>query len=128
MRIAVTPEIMTKVWKLHEKEIDGKLIAETLGISNASASRIINLMTRAKNGEDIDSIDGNNHQKQKKFAKEFFGIEEKKEEPKEEPLEERAEKPTLDDDAFRGYAVRVLCALDRTNELLERLCDAWGVK
>ena len=93
MRIHVTPEIMTKVWKLHEKEIDGKLIAETLGISNASASRIINLMTRAKNGEDIDSIDGNNHQKQKKFAKEFFGIEEKKEEPKEEPLEERAEKP-----------------------------------
>lgn len=125
MRTHVTPEIMTKTWKLHNNGVDSKLIAETLGISNASANRIITLMTKAKNGEDIDSIDGNNHQKQKKFAKEFFGIEEKKEE---KPIEEQAEKQTLDDSAFRDYAVRVLCALDRTNELLERLCDVWGVE
>lgn len=130
MKTSITPEIMKKVWKLHNNGVDSSLIAETLGISSQSAMRIIKIMTAAQNGEDVDSISGNNHQKQKKFAKEFFGIEEKKAEKpiEEKPLEQQAAKPTLDDEAFRDYAIRVLCALDRTNELLERLCDAWGVK
>ena len=125
MKKHITPEIMTKVWKLHTNSVDDILICETLGISYASTKRIIKLMTMAKNGEDIDSIDGNNHRKQKDFAKQFFGIEEKKEE---KPIEEHAENQTLDDGAFRDYAVRVLCALDRTNELLAKLCEVWGVK
>lgn len=125
MKIQVTPEIMTKVWKLHEKGIDSNLIAETLGISNASANRIINIMTTAQSGGDVDAIGGNNHQRQKNFAKKYFGVEEKKEET---PNEEQEETQTFDDSNFKEFAVRVLFALSYQNKLLEKLCKEWGVE
>lgn len=126
-RTSITPEIMKKVWKLHTNSVDDILISETLGISSSSAKRIINLMTKAKNGEDIDSIGGSNHKKQKDFAKEFFGIKEKQEEKQiEEQAEQQTEKQNADDSTFREFAVRVLFALEYQNKLLAKLCAAWG--
>lgn len=127
-RTTVTPEIMTKAWKLHERSIDNKLISESLGISLASTSRIIKLMTMAKNGEDIDLVDGTNHKKQKAFAKKYFGIEEKR---KEEPIEEQDEcerETTVTDAHFREFATRVVLELMHIGELLEGLCKELGVK
>lgn len=125
MRTHVTPEIMTKVWKLHEKEIDINLIAETLGISKSSASRIINIMETAQSGGDVDAISGNNHQGQKNFAKKYFGIEEKKEET---PTESHEEKSTVEDGYFKEFAVRVLFALEHQNKLLEKICKELGIE
>lgn len=117
-RKAITPEIMEKVWRLHTNTVGDALISETLGISIASASRIIKLMTMAQNGEDVDSVDGNNHQNQKAFAKKYFGVAEK-------PTEEKAEESTANDD-LKEFAVRVLFALEHQNKLLEKLCAVWG--
>lgn len=121
----ITPEIMTKAWRLHTNSVADALISETLGISLMSTKRIIKLMTAAKNGEDVDSIERGSHQQQKDFAKKFFRVEEKKEE---KPIEDKAEKQTLDDSTFREFAVRVLFALEHQNKLLERLCAEWGCK
>lgn len=120
----ITPEIMTKVRKLHTNSVAEILISEALGISLTSTKRVIKLMTAAKNGEDIDSMDGNNHKKQKDFAKKFFKVEEKK---KEKQIEEESKKQTLDDD-FRDFAVRVLFALEYQNQLLEKLLNELGVE
>ena len=119
----ITNETMTKVWKLHEKQIDARLIAETLGISGNSARRIISIMTAAQNGGDVDAICGKGHLKQKAFAKKYFGIEE----PKEELTAEQEEAQTFDEGNFKEFAVRVLFALSYQNKLLEKLCEAWGV-
>jgi uncharacterized protein YjcR len=124
-KATIKPEMMMKVWKLHTNSVDDRLIAETLGISYPSALRIIKIMTAAQNGEDVDAIDGNSHKKQKAFAKEFFGIEEKKEEVK---LEEQEEQQNSADDITKDFMQRVLLALAWQNELLERLLDSLGVE
>lgn len=121
-KATITPEIMTKVWKLHNNAVEASLIAESLDISTASAKRIISIMTAAQNGEDVDAIEGNNHQKQKDFAKKFFGlIVEKKEEV------EKEEKQNSEDDITRDFMQRVLLSLAWQNELLESLLDSLGV-
>ena len=51
MKVPITPEIMKKVWKLHENRLDdSNVIAEIIGISEASVRRIIQIMTAAKKG------------------------------------------------------------------------------
>lgn len=117
----ITAEQMLKVWRLHNKSVDANLIAETLGISTTSVNRIINIMTAAQNGEDVDAIDGNSYQKQKDFAKKMFGIEEKKDEQPTETHEEKA------DDITKEFMQKVLLALAWQNELLESLLDSLGV-
>jgi hypothetical protein len=120
MKIAVTPEIMTKVWKLHNKGVDERLIAETLGISYNSALRIVKIMTAAQNGEDVDSIGGNNYQKQKLFAKKFFGIIVEKKEEVEEQKELECVSSVAD-------MQKLLAMLAWQNELLETLLLSLGV-
>ena len=132
MRIAVTPEIMTKVWKLHSNGVDETLIAETLGISYSSACRIVKIMTAAQNGEDVDAMGGNNHQKQKAFAKKYFGIEEKEEEKPIETHEEQNEQKALEcqtavDDITKDFMQKMLGMLAWQNELLEALLLSLGV-
>lgn len=126
MKVQVTPEIMTKVWNLHTHEVDNKLIAETLGISQTSASRIITIMTAAQNGEDVDSIGGNNHQRQKVFAKQFFGLTEKEVKVEEVKVETQEEKQNSDD-ITKDFMQRVLLALAWQNQLLEQLLHSLGV-
>lgn len=119
----ISPEIMEKVWKLHNKHIDARLIAETLGISVSSAKRIISIMTTAQNGGDVDAVEKRGlYQKQKEFAKKMFGIEEKKEEVKEPEKEEQ-----FNADNFRDFMCRVVLALSYQNRLLEQLCAELGV-
>ena len=84
MKVPITPEILTIVWRYHAKIEDTNLIAEIVGISNGSVRRIIQIMTAAKNGEDVDSYGGSNHRAQKEFAKAFFGVAKKEEAPVEE--------------------------------------------
>lgn len=130
MKAAITPEIMEKVWKLYKKSIDAHLIAETLGISYTSASRVIRIMETAENGGDIDAM-GNNHQRQKAFAKKYFGIEEKEsKQPSEEEVadDNKSEKKAADENNVSVFMVRVLYALERSNELLEKLCAEWGIE
>lgn len=123
-RTSITPEIMEKVWKLYKKLDDTRLIAETLGISETSAKRVILFMAAARDGEDVDAIGGNNHQKQKDFAKSYFGVKEKKEEAPPEVKEE-------DDSAILLKAHAAIekqnKLLEKNNELLTRLCESLGV-
>lgn len=126
MKIAVTPDIMEKVWKLHNKGVDDRLIAETLGISYNSASRIVRIMTAAQNGEDVDSTCGNNYKKQKLFAKRFFGLTEKEVEVEEVKPEAQEEKQNSDD-ITKDFMQRVLLALAWQNKLLEHLLLSLGV-
>ena len=124
MKIAVTPDIMEKVWKLHNKGVDDRLIAETLGISYQSASRIVKIMTAAQNGEDVDSINGNNYQKQKFYAKRFFGLTEKEVKVEEDKPDAQEEKPnTADADVMQ----KMLAMIAWQNELLEQLLSSLGV-
>lgn len=123
MKVQVTPEIMTKVWKLHEKEIDFNLIAETLGISESSARRIVLIMTTAQSGGDVDSLGGNNHRRQKTFAKKYFGIEEKKEEIEEQEEEQKE----LECVSSVADMQKLLAMLAWQNELLETLLLSLGV-
>lgn len=129
MKVMLTPEIIVKVWKLHEKNIDSGLIADTLGISEGSARRVIQIMTAAKNGEDVYSIgEPNNHKKLKAFAKSYFAPPElpKVEPPKVEIAEEPC-KPTSAEDIFKEFAVSVLFELSHISKLLEKICDDLGV-
>lgn len=129
MKVMLTPEIIVKVWKLHEKNIDVGLIADTLGISEGSVRRVIQIMTAAKNGEDVYSIgEPNNHKKLKDFAKWYFAPPElpKVELPKVEAVEEPC-KPISAEDIFKEFAVSVLFELSHIARLLERICDDLGV-
>lgn len=131
-RAQITPEIMTKAWKLHGMGVDNNTIGETLGISEHSACRIVKIMTTAQNGGDVDAV-GNGHQAQKEFAKKMFGIEDKREEaPQEKPSEVEDESAIL----YKANAAiekqnklleRQNELLETQNTLLERLCTAWCV-
>lgn len=118
----ITPETMEKAWKLHEQSVDDALIAETLGLSYRSTKRIIQLMTTAKHGGDIDSIEGENYKSQKEFAKKYFGIA-KNPAPVEQP-----DNPDCHNADFRDFAVRVLSMIDYQNKLLERLLSELGIE
>lgn len=130
MKVQITPEIMIKIWKLHLNDNDTHLIGETLGISLTAVRRCIQIMTAAKNGECIDYIGGTNHQKQKRFAKEFFGIEDKKpdltiEEPKK--AEEEPNRDPVDAQNVATFMLKVTVLLEEQNELLRKFCSAFGV-
>ena len=121
MKVPITPEIMKKVWKLHENRLDdSNVIAEIIGISEASVRRIIQIMTAAKKGEDVDSLGGDNHRAQKEFAKEFFGIAKKEEAPA-----EKKEAPVKDSYvALLEYQNELI---KKQNELLTKICISLGV-
>lgn len=119
----IKPELMLKIWKLHEKKIGVGLIAETLGIHANSVSRIIKIMSTAESGGDVDSLYADQYKNTKLFAKSHFGIESKAQEiPK-----AKKETPTVDDGDFREFAVRVLFELHRLNISLEKICEELGV-
>ena len=119
MKVPITPEIMKKVWKLHENRLDdSNVIAEIIGISEGSVRRVIQIMTAAKNGEDVDSIGGDNHRAQKEFAKEFFGITKKEE----APVEELSVK-----DSYVALLEYQNELIKKRNEILVKLCAALGV-
>lgn len=121
----ISHEVMEKVWKLHNKHIDARLIAEILGISASSATRIISIMTTAQNGGDVDAVEKCGlYQKQKDFAKKMFGIEEKKEEVAPEKQEKEEQ---FNAENFKDFMCRVVLSLSYQNMLLERLCAELGV-
>lgn len=130
MKVPFTPEIMTKVWRYHAKIEDVKIIAEIVGISEGSVRRIIQIMTAAKNGEDVDSLGGDNHRAQKEFAKMFFGVPKKKEAPVEEKDEAPAE--NADDTAVLLKAHAAIEyqneLLKKQNEILTKICISLGVE
>lgn len=124
----ISPETLEKIWELHTSGVKTTLIADVLGIHNASVSRFIRLMNMAKDGEDFEAVGGTNHKKQKAFIKKFWGITDK---PVEELIEEQTEHQggcDQTEDNFKEFAVRVLFELSHLNKLLEGLCKELGVK
>ena len=118
----IKPETMEKVWKLHtEEKMHKAMIAYTLDISVGSVERIINIMTTAQNGGDVDAIDEiGRYRTQKDFAKKFFGSTDKQ---KETPNEQSA-----DDSNVATFMLKVVELLTRQNELLAKLCKEWGAE
>ena len=119
---------MLKVWRLHNSGVEVSLIAMTLGISSASVSRIVNIMTMTQNGEDVDAFESGRCQAMKDFAKEHFGIVAKKEEVEKQEEQKALECVTAVDDITKEFMQKVLLALAWQNELLERLLDSLGVE
>lgn len=117
---AINQEMITKVWKLHKNAVPKMLIAETLGCSKNSVKRIVTLMEAAQNGENIDKILGDSHQRMKKLVKEYFGIKEEIK-PKQTPDNE-----LLKD--FGDFAVRVLFELNDLNKNLEKLLTSLALR
>ena len=136
MKTQITPKIMIKVWNLHNSSVKPGLIAETLGISSNSVNRVIQFMTLASKGENIDEIGGKNHAKQKAFAKAYFGIENPAPKPVENPApkpvettEATTEKtPIANNELFQEFAINVLFALSQQNKMLEKLLDSLGIE
>ena len=122
----IKPEIIEKVWKLHNKHIEASLIAETLGISVTSARRIISIMTTAQNGGDVDAVCVG-YQKQKHFAKSFFGIAIKAKEEVKSEEQKALECVSAVDGISKEFMQRVVLLLSYQNRLLEQLCAEFGV-
>lgn len=115
----ITPDMMKRVWELHINSTDHNLIARVLDISKNSVKKITDIMETARAGGNVDALHGDNYKKQKAFAKEYFGV-------KAQPAEQ-GEKKSADEQNIAAFCVNVLQLLERQNELLEKLCEVWGV-
>ena len=124
---AIKQDVILKAWTLHEGGVPNDLISYTLGFSDASVKRIIRLFTAAKNGEDIDAIEGDRYHLMKKIAREYFGIPEKKDESKPEQTTDNDDTQEIPSD-YRDYMVRVLAEFHHQNKLIERLLKKIGVE
>lgn len=121
----LTLETARKAWVLHEKGIDTQLIAFTVGVSESSVKRIINVFGATKRGEDLDALFGVGAlQNIRQYARDILGVPtEVKPAPVAPPVQKEA-----DEHNTAAFMVKVLEELEKTNALLERLCEAWGCK
>ena len=121
----LTLETARKAWVLHEKGIDTQLIAFTVGVSESSVKRMINVTAATKRGEDLDALFGVGAlQNLRQFAREILGIIPVKPAPVEIPPVQKE----ADEHNTAAFMVKVLEELEKTNALLERLCEEWGCK
>lgn len=124
MKTTVTTELMKKVYALNKKGVDTNTIAGVLSMSRPSVDRVIKIMTLADAG-DIDGVlaafGKGAYIRQKQNACAIFGIDRNAAVKVETPATEEQH----NNDAI--FAGKVLELLRTQNELLERLCNAWGV-
>lgn len=116
-----------KIWELHEYGLKNSKIAQVLGLSLNTISRIVMTFMAAKDG-DFAKL-RQKHPNHISYALRYFGIDEalvyEPEKSKEEPVQEAAPEKIADNSA--EYLLQMLAEIKRTNELLEKLCNAWGV-
>ena len=123
-RTTITKEIINNTYALYLKGIDRGMISSVLSISPTSIKRIVKLMKAAKSGDyqTFESVSG--YKKMKSMVLDMFGIKSDTK-PDKEAEDDKTAAPTVPPAALCVEEIKDL--LRRQCELLEKLCNAWGV-
>lgn len=123
-RTTITKQIIENTYALYLKGIDRGTISSVLSISPTSVKRIVKLIKAAKSGDYqiFESVSG--YKKMKIMVLEMFGIKSDTK-PDKEAEDDKTAAPTVPPDALCVEEIKDL--LRRQCELLEKLCNAWGV-
>ena len=123
-RTTITKQIIKNVYALYLKGIDRGTISSVLSISPTSVKRIVKLIKAAESGDyqTFESISG--YEKTKSMVRDMFGIKSDTK-PDKEAEDDKTAAPTVPPAALCVEEIKDL--LRRQCELLEKLCNAWGV-
>lgn len=123
-RTTITKQIIENTYALYLKGIDRGTISSVLSISPTSVKRIVKLIKAAKSGDYqiFESVSG--YKKMKIMVLEMFGIKSDTK-PDKEAEDDKTATPTVPPAALCVEEIKDL--LRRQCELLEKLCNAWGV-
>lgn len=117
----LTFEDVKKVWHLHKKGTQKKEIGYLLDISKPQVERIISVMTKAENKENIREFFGNNHLKLQEYAMRYFNW--SKEDIDQLQSKVKAVNTKVDQMNTELFFIRVLENLERQTSLLEELIN-----
>lgn len=120
----ITKQIIENTYALYLKGIDRGTISSVLSISPTSVKRIVKLIKAAKSGDYqiFESVSG--YKKMKIMVRDIFGIKSDTK-PDKEAEDDKTAAPTVPPAALCAEEIKDL--LRRQCELLEKLCNAWGV-
>ena len=123
-RTTITKQIINNTYALYLKGIDRGTISSVLSISPTSIKRIVKLIKAAENGDyqTFESVSG--YKKMKSMVRDMFGIKSDTK-PDKEAEDDKTSAPTVPPAALCVEEIKDL--LRRQCELLEKLCNAWGV-
>ena len=123
-RTTITKQIINNTYALYLKGIDRGTISSVLSISPTSTQRIVKLIKAAESGDQqtFESVSG--YEKTKSMVRDMFGIKSDTK-PDKDAEDDKTAAPTVPPDALCVEEIKDL--LRRQCELLEKLCNAWGV-
>ena len=123
-RTTITKQIINNTYALYSKGIDCGTISSVLSISPTSIKRIVKLIKAAESGDyqTFESVSG--YKKMKSMVRDMFGIKSDTK-PDKEAEDDKTAAPTVPPAALCAEEIKDL--LRRQCELLEKLCNAWGV-
>ena len=123
-RTIITKQIINNTYALYLKGIDHGTISSVLSISPMSIKRIVRLIKAAESGDyqTFESVSG--FKKMKSMVRDMFGIKSDTK-PDKEAEDDKTAAPTVPPAALCVEEIKDL--LRRQCELLEKLCNAWGV-
>ena len=114
-----------RIWFLHKKGMTATEIAFTIGRNANSIYRVLDIFTMCENGGYAEAEEkyGKQNHNLMRIARSIFGIQVAAAPAKTEP--QPAAAPVSPDNTLH-YLTAVLAELRRNNELLEKVCQAWG--
>ena len=123
-RTKITKQIIENTYALYLKGVSQGIMSSVLSISQTSVKRIIKLIKAAESGDyqTFESISG--YEKTKSMVRDMFGIKSDTK-PDKEAEDDKTAAPTVLPAALCVEEIKDL--LRRQCELLEKLCNAWGV-
>ena len=123
-RTTITKQIIKNTYALYLKGVSYGIMSSVLSISPTSVKRIIALIKAAESGDyqTFESVSG--YKKTKSMVRDMFGIKSDTK-PDKEAEDDKTAAPTVPPDALCVEEIKDL--LCRQCELLEKLCNAWGV-
>ena len=117
----LTFEDVKKVWHLYKKGTQKKEIGYLLDISKPQVERIISVMTKAENKENIREFFGNNRLKLQEYAMRYFNW--NKEDIDQLQSKVKPVNTKVDQKNTELFFIRVLENLERQTSLLEELIN-----
>ena len=123
-RTTITKQIINNTYALYLKGVSQGIMSSVLSISPTSLKRIVKLIKAAERGDyqTFESVSG--YEKTKSMVRDMFGIKSDTK-PDKEAQDDKTAAPTVPPAALCVEEIKYL--LRRQCELLEKLCNAWGV-
>ena len=123
-RTTITKQIINNTYALYSKGVDYEMMSSVLSISPMSIKRIVKLIKAAESGDyqTFESVSG--FKKMKSMVLDMLGIKSDTK-PDKEAEDDKTAAPTVPPAALCVEEIKDL--LRRQCELLEKLCNAWGV-